>query len=197
MTKTNTIRSISVYCGSADNLNQSYLSAARQMGEVLAREGITLVYGAGKTGMMGAVADGALNAGGEVTGIVPRHLNTPQLIHAHLTKLMVVSSMHQRKAMMVKYADAFIALPGGFGTFDELFETLTWSQLGLHKKPIGLLNTLGYFDALVNLVHHAQQEGFIYTDHESLFVCEQDAEVLIQKLIAYQRPAGLERWVDR
>ena len=142
----NSLRSICVFCGSADGLKQVYLDAAFGLGQLLARQGITLVYGAGKTGLMGAVADGALSAGGEVIGIVPHNLNTSALIHAGLTRLETSENMHTRKARMSELAEAFIALPGGLGTFDELFETLTWVQIGLHHKPVGLLNTLNYYD---------------------------------------------------
>ena len=138
------IRSICVYCGSADGLDNDYYKNAYQLGELLAKEDITLVYGAGKTGLMGAVADGVLNHYGKVIGVVPELLNEPQLIHANLTKLEVLPDMHQRKARMSELADAYIALPGGFGTFDELFETLTWAQIGIHNKPIGLLNINHY-----------------------------------------------------
>jgi len=192
-----TIKRICVYCGSADGLRDKYYDAAHQMGAALARADIGLVYGAGKTGLMGAVAEGALQAGGKVTGIVPVYLNTPQLIHAGLTQLEVVENMHLRKARMSELADAFIALPGGYGTFEELFETLTWAQIGLHQKPIGLLNVLGYFDPLIELVAHALREGFIYAEHRTLLASSSDPQQLIDKLLDYQLPLGLDRWVNR
>jgi len=130
-------KSICVYCGSADGLADGYLAAARELGQILADRGIELVYGAGKTGLMGAVADGVLNAGGKVIGVVSENLNQPQLMHTGLTRLEVVADIHQRKARMSQLAEAFIALPGGYGTLDELFETLTWAQIGLHTKPVG------------------------------------------------------------
>jgi uncharacterized protein (TIGR00730 family) len=191
------LRSICVYCGSADGLKPVYLDAAHALGSLLAREGITLVYGAGKTGLMGAVADGALQAGGEVVGVVPRHLNTPVLIHANLTRLEVSEDMHTRKARMSQLADAFIALPGGFGTFDELFETLTWVQIGLHSKPVGLLNVQHYFDPLLELIEHAGREGFLYSEHRGLLVHAAQPQTLLQGLRAYQPPKDLDRWVNR
>jgi uncharacterized protein (TIGR00730 family) len=164
---------------------------------VLANHKIRLVYGAGKTGLMGAVAEGVLQSGGEVIGIVPRNLFTPQLIHMNLTELEVVADIHQRKARMSALSDGFISLPGGFGTFDELFETLTWAQIGLHHKPIGLLNTLNYFTPLLSLVQNAAQEGFIYPGHERLFSVDTEPELLLEKIMTYEPPAGLNAWVDR
>lgn len=191
------IKSICVYCGSADGVREDYYAAAKVMGAELARAGIKLVFGAGKTGLMGAVADGVLNAGGQVVGIVPAHLNLPQLIHAGLTRLEVVANMHQRKARMFELADAFIALPGGYGTFEELFEVLTWSQLGLHQKPIGFLNTLGYFDPMIQLIQHALAEGFIYAEHRTLITNSADPHALLEELRRYAVPENLNRWINR
>jgi uncharacterized protein (TIGR00730 family) len=191
------LQSICVYCGSADGVNPDYLQAAHQMGQALAQRGIRLVYGAGKTGLMGAVADGVLQAGGEVTGIVPSVLNSPQLIHAGLTQLEVVDTIHQRKARMAQLADALVALPGGYGTFEELFEQLTWVQIGLHKKPIGLLNVKGYFNPLITLVEHALSEGFIYTEHRVLLVSSSQPSDLLDALVKFQPPNTIERWVNR
>jgi uncharacterized protein (TIGR00730 family) len=191
------IKSLCVYCGSADGLRQEYYDAAFETGKILAKNSITLIYGAGKTGLMGAVADGVLKNNGTVIGIVPENLNEPQLIHSNLTKLEVVKNIHIRKARMSELADAFIALPGGFGTFDELFETLTWAQIGMHTKPIGLLNTLDYFNPLLNMVNHALQENFIYAEHKILLVSEKDPELLLEKLFKFQSPNRLDRWVSR
>lgn len=193
----NNLKTICVYCGSADGVREEYYHAAHQMGAALAHFHLRLVYGAGKTGLMGAVADGALEAGGSVTGVVPVYLNTPLLIHAGLTQLEVVDNMHMRKARMSELADAFITLPGGYGTLEELFETLTWAQLGLHHKPIGLLNVIGYFDPLNALIQHALSEGFIYDEHRTLVVSDSDPQKLIQKLLDYQVPQNLDRWVNR
>ena len=194
---THSIQSICVYCGSADGLSQVYLDAARQTGRILAQAGIRLVYGAGKTGLMGAVADGTLEAGGNVTGVVPKHLNLPVLIHSGLTQLEVTADMHSRKARMSALADAFIALPGGFGTFEELFETLTWAQIGLHQKPIGLLNTQHYYDPLLEMVEHAIREGFIYPEQRGLLVSDDEPTGLLEKLNKFIPPSGIDRWVNR
>ncbi|MHB8135314.1 MAG: LOG family protein [Anaerolineaceae bacterium] len=191
------IQTICVYCGSADGLKSEFYQSAYQTGKILAERHINIVYGAGKTGLMGAVADGALDAGGKVIGIVPENLNEPQLIHAHLSELQVVPNIQLRKARMSEIADAFIALPGGFGTFDELFETLTWAQIGLHKKPIGILNILNYFDPLLTMVNHALQEKFIYDEHKILLVSEEDPIKLFEKLVSFQRPENLNRWISR
>lgn len=191
------ILSICVYCGSADHLSPVYLEAAGEMGRILASRRIRLVYGAGKTGLMGALADGCLQAGGEVIGVVPVNLNTSALIHASLTRLEVTTDIHQRKARMSELADAFIALPGGYGTLDELFETLTWAQIGLHHKPIGLLNTAGYYQPLLELIDHAAREGFIFAEHGGLFVHDEHPAALLEKLLHFSRPDGLEKWVNR
>ncbi len=197
MTEAHKIQSVCVYCGSADGVREEFYASAFGMGAEIARAGLKLVYGAGKTGLMGAVAEGALKAGGEVTGIVPGYLNTPQLIHAGLTRLEVVANMHQRKARMSELADAFIALPGGYGTFEELFETLTWAQLGLHQKPIGLLNVLGYFDPTIQMIHHALTEGFIYDEHRTLLASSHEPSDLLDKMRRYETPQDLDRWVNR
>lgn len=197
MTVDSSIKSICVYCGSADNLDAVYYAAAAQVGKLLAAGGYRLIYGAGKTGLMGALADSVLKAGGEVIGITPKNLNTPQLIHANLTQLEVVPNIHLRKARMSALADAFIALPGGYGTLDELFETLTWSQIGLHSKPIGLLNTNHYYDALIEMINRARQEKFIYAEHELLFVHDCEPAALLEKLISFRGPQGLNNWVNR
>ena len=188
---------ICVYCGSADDLNPAYLEGAKQMGKAIAKRGLQLWYGAGSTGLMGAVANGALGAGGEVIGVIPAIFHTPQLAHSGLTRLEIVESMHQRKERLADQADAFIALPGGFGTFEELFEILTWAQIGLHQKPVGLLNTLGYYDQLVKAIEYARKEGFIYDEHRSLFMCEQQPEQLLERLEHYNAPSGLDRWLTR
>jgi len=167
------------------------------MGQAIARRGWQVVYGAGKTGLMGAVADGALDAGGEVIGVIPTLFNTPVLAHARLTRLEVVPDMHQRKARLIALADALVALPGGYGTFEELFEALTWAQIGLHSKPIGLLNARRYYDLLLATVEHARQEGMIYAEHRSLFVHSEDPDELLNALANHQPPAGLEQWLSR
>ncbi len=188
---------ICVYCGSADGLPGVYLEGARALGAALARRGASLVYGAGRTGLMGTVADAVLEEGGEVLGVIPEMFYTPVLAHPGLTSLEITPDMHTRKARMAEIADAFIALPGGFGTFEEFFEILTWAQIGLHRKPIGLLNIAGYYDPLLEMVERAQGEGFIYAEHRALFQCETEPEALLEALAAYTPPPGLERWVER
>ncbi len=167
------------------------------MGWALAGRGLTLVFGGGRTGMMGALADAALAAGGQVIGVIPEQFNNPTLAHAGLSELQVVGSMHVRKARMVELADAFVALPGGFGTLEELFEILTWAQIGLHDRPVGLLNAEGYFGPLLAQIERARGEGFIYDEHRSLLVCEADPESLLDRVAAYRPPQGLDRWVNR
>jgi uncharacterized protein (TIGR00730 family) len=167
------------------------------MGATLAQRGLKLVYGAGCTGLMGALAEGALQAGGEVTGVIPTYFNTPQLVHKSLTSLEIVDTIHQRKARLAELADAFIALPGGFGTLEEFFEILTWAQIGLHDKPVGLLNTQHYYDPLLSFIQQAHSEGFIYDEHRSLLSCAALPDELLDALAAYHPPAGLERWMTR
>ena len=188
---------ICVFCGSADRLNQIYLDAARSMGMLLAKRGIELIYGAGKTGLMGALADAILEAGGKVTGVVPMNLNQPQLIHAGLTRLEEVPDIRLRKARMMELADAFIAMPGGYGTLDELFETLTLAQIGMHAKPVGLLDTGGYFTPLLEMIEQARREKFIYDEHRDLLISSPDPSELLTRLEQFTFPAGLERWVAR
>jgi uncharacterized protein (TIGR00730 family) len=167
------------------------------MGQVIAQRGLELWYGAGSSGLMGAVANGALQGGGQVVGVIPEMFHTPQLCHMGLTRLEVTATMHLRKARLAEQADAFVALPGGYGTFEEIFEILTWAQIGLHSKPIGLLNLAGYFGPLIRLVEHAVQEGFMYPEHLALFNVSPEPEELLDKLSAYRPPEGLDRWVKR
>ena len=191
------MKAVCIYCGSSDKINPEYLEVARQMGRVIADRGLQLWYGAGSTGLMGAVANGALEAGGEVIGVIPRIFVTPQLAHDGLTRMEVVDSMHQRKQRLATQADAFIALPGGYGTLEEFFEILTWSQIGLHRKPVGLLNILGYYDSLLAMVEHARLEGFIYIEHRALFASSDSPTELLDLLQHYQVPEGLHRWLKR
>lgn len=188
---------ICVYCGSSDRVDSRYLEAAGAMGRALALHGTSVIYGGGSTGMMGALANAALAAGGKVTGVLPRFFDTPELSHNRLTELHLVENMHERKAMMAELADGFIALPGGFGTFEELFEILTWAQIGLHTRPVGILNVGGYFDPMMALIDHAQQQGFIYTEHKDLLIVDGDPDDLLDMMKQYRVPKGLERWVER
>lgn len=190
------MRRVCVFCGSNPGLRPAYLEAAHGMGRALARRGISLVYGGGRVGLMGAVADSVLSAGGEVIGIIPEALLEKEVAHQHLTELRVVASMHERKAMMADLSDAFIAMPGGYGTFEEFCEVLTWSQLGIHQKPCGLLNVEGYYDKLLALFDHAAAEGFVRELHRSLVVEATDPEVMLEVLEGYRWPR-VEKWIDR
>ena len=191
------MKTVCVYCGCSDKLADEYLQVAHQMGAAIARRGLTLAYGAGRTGMMGALADAALEAGGEVIGVIPRMFTTPVLMHNGLTHLEIVEDMHSRKQRLVDLADAFIALPGGYGTLEELFEVLTWAQIGLHTKPVGILNSMRYFDPLISMIDHARSEGFIYAEHQALFVSAEQPDDLLDMLSSYQYPQGMDRWVTR
>jgi uncharacterized protein (TIGR00730 family) len=191
------LKSICVYCGSSDKVHPDYLEGAHQLGAIIASRGMQLVYGAGRSGLMGAVANGALENGGEVTGVIPDYFNTPQLAHRGLTRVEVVETLHVRKARLAELADAFIALPGGYGTFEEFFEILTWAQIGLHKKPIGLLNLRNYYAPLFEMVELARKEGFIYEEHLTLFHIHADPETLLDSLTSHKPPENLARWLSR
>lgn len=195
MSEQGAARRICVFCGSSDEVPPLYLETAHAMGRAVAQRGMTLVYGGGGTGMMGRLADGVLEAGGEVIGILTEQFDTPALRHGRLTERRVVPTMHQRKAMMADLSEAFLALPGGFGTLEELFEVLCWAQLGLHQRPIGLLNTRGYYDPLLAAIQRARAEGFIYQEHHDLFFTEPEPDALLDRIDGYRPPPGLERWL--
>jgi len=172
------------------------MSAARSLGRTLAERELRLIYGGGKTGLMGAVADGILEAGGEVVGVIIPSMNTIALAYVGLTQMDVVDGMHARKARMHELADGYIALPGGLGTFDELFETVTWAQTGAHEKPVGLLNVKNYYAPLLTAIDHAVQEGFVFQEHRDVLFCESDANALIDKMEKYEHPhAAVKRWM--
>jgi uncharacterized protein (TIGR00730 family) len=190
------LASIAVYCGSSNGVDPSYVRCAHDFGALLAREGIALVYGGGNVGLMGAVADGVLRAGGEVHGVITEALRVKELAHLELTSLVVVDTMHERKAAMADRADAFVALPGGFGTFDELFEVITWTQLGIHEKPCGMLNHEGFFDDLVAFIDKTTAAGFIKPVHRDTVVVESDGAGMLQKLRVWE-PARTPKIVDR
>src|SRR5580700_8136864 len=164
------MNSICVFCGSSSGRNPSYQDAARATGQALARAGLRLIYGGGRVGLMGTLADTVLSAGGHVTGIIPRALWEREIAHQGLTELRVVEDMHERKKFMAEMADGFIALPGGAGTLEEIFEQWTWSQLGIHTKPCGLLNVDGYFDPLRKMIEQMTTEGFLRPEHASMLV---------------------------
>ncbi len=190
------MRRICVFCGSSSGTRAAYVEAARSLGQLVARRGLGLVYGGASIGLMGAVADAALAAGGEVIGIIPGALQAKEIAHQGLTRLEVVGSMHERKARMAELADAFVALPGGMGTLEELSEVLTWAQLGLHGKPCGLLDVAGYWQPLVAFFDHAVQERFLRPQHRALLVVGEEPTDLLAALEAYAPLAG-EKWIDR
>jgi len=171
------------------------VETARRLGALLAERGIGLVYGGASVGIMGAVADAALRGGGEVIGVIPQALVRHELAHDHLTELRVVASMHERKALMAELSDGVIALPGGFGTFEELFETLTWSQLGIHTKAFGVLNVNGFYNGLLSLVDHAVTEGFIPPEHRGLILEATEPEAMLDMLLDYQPPTPIVKWL--
>jgi uncharacterized protein (TIGR00730 family) len=187
---------ICVFAGSSSGTRPSYRAAAEALGRALAGRGIGVVFGGGRVGLMGALADATLSAGGQVIGVIPAALEAKELAHAGLTELRVVTSMHERKAMMADLSDGFIALPGGWGTLDELFEILTWGQLGLHDKPCGLLNVDGYFDRLLSFMQHAIDERFVRPENGSMLAVATDSSVLLDAMAAYS-PQPVEKWIDR
>lgn len=176
------LRSICIFCGSHHGRRETYVDAAASLGRVLSERNITVVYGGGSIGLMGAIADTVVAAEGRVIGVIPEQLAKREVMHGRLTETHVVSSMHERKALMSRLADAFIALPGGFGTLEELLEVITWAQLGIHTKPIGLLNVGGYFDPLVTMVDKGVEEGFIRPIYRDLFVSARGVGDLLEKL---------------
>jgi len=176
------IRALCVFCGSQPGARPAYLQAARELGARLAQRGWTAVFGGGHVGMMGALADGALAAGGAVIGVIPEHLMRPEVAHQGLTELLVVDSMHTRKRVMASRSDAFVVLPGGYGTFEEMFEMVTWRQLQLHAKPVGLVNIDGYFDHLLAFLQHAAQQEFIRPQHRSLLTVDATVDALLERL---------------
>ncbi len=181
---------IAVFCGSADGRPESrYKDAAYALGQVLAQRDIEVVYGGAGVGLMGAVASGALSVGGKVIGVLPKGLADRELAHPELTELRVVETMHQRKALMSDLADAFIALPGGVGTFEEIFEIWCWAQLGIHHKPFGLLSVDGYYDKLVEFIHHSRDEGFVRPEYVEMLMVADEAELLLSKFESYKPPA--------
>jgi uncharacterized protein (TIGR00730 family) len=190
------INSICVFCGSSVGKHESYINQARNLGQIIAEKKMTLIYGGGNIGVMREIADSALKHNGKVIGVMPQHIVDKEVAHHHITELHIVNSMHERKAMMAGLSDAFIALPGGFGTIDELFEVMTWNQLEIINKPTGLLNIEGYFDHLIKFIDHAVNEKFVRAEHKQNLIVETDANVLIQKLEKFV-PQQAEKWIDR
>jgi hypothetical protein len=188
------VKNICVFCGSSFGRKPAYARAARQLGAALASRDFGLVYGGGSIGLMGAVADAALEAGVPVVGVIPRALARREIAHHGLTRLEVVPSMHARKARMARLSDAFVAMPGGIGTLEELFEVLTWGYLGIHAKPTGLLDVGGYWKPLVRLLDHAVEEGFLRREHRKLVVIDKSPDRLLGRLLAHRVPAAT-RWI--
>ncbi|MGH2517470.1 MAG: TIGR00730 family Rossman fold protein [Ktedonobacterales bacterium] len=192
------MRRVCVFAGSSIGTRPAYGEAARALGMELARRGLGLVYGGSCSGLMGVVADAALAAGGEVIGVMPRGLFRREVVHPGLTELREVGSMHERKALMAELADGFLALPGGFGTFDELFEMVTWAQIGVSEKPIGLLDVADYFTPLLALVEHAACEGFVPASNVALLLRDADPNALLDRLAAYTPPSRAQgTWLPR
>jgi len=190
------MKSLCVFCGSRSGTEAAYDEAASALGLALAAGGITLVYGGGRVGLMGVVADAALGAGGEVVGVIPRALLEREIAHTGLTDLRVVGSMHKRKALMSELSEGFIALPGGTGTLEEFFEVLTWAQLGEHRKPCGLLNAGRYYDPLLAVFDHMVQQGFLSEEHRAMVLVETEPEALLEAIAGYV-PPRVVKWIDR
>jgi hypothetical protein len=190
------MKRVCLYCGSNVGANPAYALAAQELAAALIESGLGLVYGGGKVGLMGITAAAVLAKGGEVIGVIPEALSGLELAHQGLTRLHVVRSMHERKALMVDLADGFVALPGGFGTLDELCEVLTWAQLGLHGKPCGLLNVAGFFDPLLAQVERAVCDRFIRTQHQALLLVDQEPRRLLARMREFRAPPQ-HKWIDR
>lgn len=189
------MKSVTVFCGSSSGYDVMYQKAAEELGKKLAEERIKLVYGGAKVGLMGAVADAVLGAGGEVIGVLPEFLRSKEIAHEGLTDLILVQSMHERKTKMHQLSDGVIALPGGFGTLEELFEMLTWAQLGLHKNPIGLLNVDGYYDSLIDLVQSMVDKGFLKIVNQKMLLSSNNAAELLQTMRSYVAPT-IGKWIS-
>ncbi len=188
------LNSVCIYCGSSSGALPEYAAAARDAGRLLAQRGIALVFGGGSVGLMGVAANAAIAAGGRVIGVIPHGLRSEELAHEGVTELIAVDSMHARKQRMVDLADAFIALPGGIGTMDELFETWTWLQLGIHAKPIGLLNVAGYYDPLIEFLARMNAQRFLKQAHLDCLLVDTDASRLLARLAAFEPPAARKWW---
>ncbi len=192
----NTFHALGVFCGANPGARPEYEQAAKSLGKLMGERGLRLVYGGGSVGLMGAVARATVAHGGEVLGILPRALTPKELAGESVGELVLVGTMHERKVLMAEASDAFIALPGGFGTLDELFEMITYGQLGVHRKPLGLLNVLGYYDPLLAMVDHMLNEGFVRPQHRALITVADDAESLLDALASQDLPEGLTKWVS-
>ena len=190
------VKKVCVFCGSSEGVRPAYKTAAVSLAQYLVAREISVVYGGGNVGLMGVLADAVLAAHGEIIGVIPEALLAKEVAHHHLTDLHVVSSMHERKAMMADLADGFIALPGGYGTLDELCEILTWIQLGLQRKPCGLLNVEGYYNDLLLLFDHAVVEGFLKSAHRQIIISDHNPAALVDRLVE-QRVPHVDKWINR
>jgi uncharacterized protein (TIGR00730 family) len=190
------LKRVCVFCGSSSGVRAEYTEAAISLGHELVKQNIVLVYGAGNVGLMGTIADTVLSEGGKVIGVIPEFLVKKEVAHKNLSELHIVESMHERKALMSELSDGFIALPGGIGTFEELFEVLTWQQLGVQAKPCGLLNTSEYFEHLLNLLDHAVNEKFLKPFHRDMLLAADDAKQILEKLRHYE-PLLTDKWIDK
>jgi uncharacterized protein (TIGR00730 family) len=191
------VERICVFCGASPGARPEYGQATTQLARLLAAEGIGVVYGGGGVGLMGVLADAVLAEGGEIIGVIPRALVDREIAHRDVTDMRVVGSMHERKALMAELADAFIALPGGLGTLEELFEVYTWAQLGLHRKPCALLNVEGYYDGIAGFLANAVQERFLREEHREMLMVEREPRELIERLREFEPDAALPKWIDR
>ena len=191
------MNSVCVFCGSSPGANPAYTDATEGLGSLLAGEGIGVVYGGGGVGLMGKLADAVLAAGGEITGVIPRSLVEREIGHRGVDDLRVVDSMHERKALMAELADAFVALPGGVGTLEELIEVFTWSQLGLHRKPCALLDVESYYEGLTAFLDHAVQERFLTQEYRATLIVEREPAALLERLRAFVPGAVAPKWIDR
>lgn len=191
------INALCVYCGSSSGHDPAHAAAARSLGRQMAEREIVLVYGGGHVGLMGIIADAVLEAGGKVTGVIPAALMDSEVGHDRLTRLLVVKDMHERKALMAEHADGFIALPGGIGTLEELFEVWTWLQLGYHEKPVGLLNVQGFYDQLLGFLDTQRDAGFLRHEHRSLLIAGSDVAPLLDRLAEFTMPDGVSFFSKR
>jgi uncharacterized protein (TIGR00730 family) len=191
------VRRISVFCGSSPGARPAYGQAADELGRLLVEQGIALVYGGGHVGLMGRLADAVLEEGGEVIGVLPEALVAKEIGHPGLSDLRVVGSMHERKALMAELSDAFVALPGGLGTVEELFEVYPWAQLGLHRKPCALLDVDGYYEGIASFLAHAVEERFLREDHRAMLIVEREPRALVERLMRFEPAAIVPKWIDR
>lgn len=189
------MKNVTVFCGSNSGFRAEYAEAAKNLARLLSEQNIRLIYGGGKVGLMGIIADEVMRRGGEVIGIIPESLDKKEIAHRGITELRIVGSMHERKALMAELTDGFVAMPGGIGTFEEFFEILTWAQLGFHYKPCGILNVAGYYDGLLGLCDNAVSEGFLRDEHRRLILDETDAERLLVKMRDF-KPPTTRKWID-